>query len=203
MIVKGTAERVAESRTLADPDLQSVADSKEPHLQRPLPSEVWATVFGYAGRGAGPLQPDQISPFRLLSRSITAGLDEWIRLEMDQTVKRDGSLRLAQASPDGKAAPFHAQKRALIALSKAPTEFLKAITKLEGDFLGGVPWSANDRRLVSPPAQPLVGEHSLRSLKQVGEQAVMSVLSQLSNLTCTGRSFLSLYRCLRVVDLSP
>jgi hypothetical protein len=83
-----------------------------------LPSEVWATVFDYAGQGEGPLQPDQISRFRLLSRSITAGLDEWILRGMDEGVKRDGRLRLARVDPNGLLPPVQPKKLALLALSK-------------------------------------------------------------------------------------
>ncbi len=43
-----------------------------------LPSEVWATIFGYSDPVGAGVRPDQISRLRLLSRSITAGLDDWI-----------------------------------------------------------------------------------------------------------------------------
>jgi hypothetical protein len=62
--------------------------------QHRLPSELWATIFGYAVPVGAGLEPNQISQFRLLSRSITAGLDEWTVEGIEQMIKRDGTLRL-------------------------------------------------------------------------------------------------------------
>jgi hypothetical protein len=170
----------------ATSSIQSIPDSKQWHLRHPLPSEVWGTIFDYAGQGAGPLHPDQISRFRLLSRFITAGLDEWIRLEMDEGVKRDGVARAGSM----KLAPIQVQKLAVLALSKAPAEFLQAIFNVEGDFLGVVLRSSSSR-LQSVSVEPTLGEQALKIL-----------LSQLSNVTCIGASRIEWGGCLRIVDFT-
>jgi hypothetical protein len=94
---------------------------------------VWAIILDYAAPG---LSPDQLSPSRLLSRSFTAGVDERMRLEAEEGVKRDRCLRLVPVDSDGiVCAPIHSQRLALLALSRAPTEFLQSITKVESEFL--------------------------------------------------------------------
>jgi hypothetical protein len=176
-------------------NIRSIANSKELQQRCLLPSEVWATIFDYTGYKAGPLQPEQISRFRLLSRSITAGLDEWMRLEPEEGVKRDGSLRLGRAYLARLVSPVAAaqiQLLGLLAVSRAPEEFLLAVTKLGDDFL-----SSKRRyfRLTS-------SEMPLSSTETVAEQAVSSVLSQLPNVTCIGAHFLSWGGRFRVVDLN-
>ncbi len=122
--------------TVLQPNLSHKDDTDRTilHRRHHPPSEVWATIFDYAGQGAVPLRLDQISRSRLLSRSITAGLDEWNLRGMDQGVKKDGSLRLVQANPQGTAAPIQVQKRALLSVSKASTEFLRAVTSVQDDI---------------------------------------------------------------------
>ncbi len=125
---------------------RSSVSVKELHLP---PSEVWAIIFDYGGPGAVPVQVDQIFRFRLLYRFITAGLDEWLLLAMEQGVKRDGTLRLVPANPNRSDSPIQVQKLGLLALSNAPKEFFLASTQLGGDFLTYNPWSGKNWSLMS------------------------------------------------------
>jgi hypothetical protein len=180
---------------LVESNILSFTCSKQLHLRPILPSEVWATIFDYAGYKAGPLQPDQISRFRLLSRSITAGLDEWLLLEMDQGVERNGSLQLVR---NASRAPVPVHKLGLLALSKAPTELFPTITELNSSFLTYNPW-------VEPGGESLWRSKSCPSrspkVNSIGEQTLNSALSQLSNVTHIGACFLSSGGYFKVVDL--
>ncbi len=101
--------------------------------------------------------------------------------------EKNGSLQLIPAQLGTASIPV--QKRALLALSKAPEEFLRAITKLEGAFLSDT--------------LPLCeGDSCPESLSRhaVGEKTVNAVLSQLSGVTSIEGSFLT-KSWLRVVDL--
>ncbi len=161
---------------------------------------MWAIIFDYGGAGAVPVQVDQIFRFRLLSRFITAGLDEWLLLAMEQGFKRDGSLRLVPANPNRSDSPIQVQKLGLLALSNAPKEFFPAITQLAGDFLTYNPWSGKNWSLMSRNRPRESG--SVESSPPFWEQLVHSMLPQLPNLTCIGRHFLSWGGCFQVVDLS-
>jgi hypothetical protein len=159
------------------------ADSRKPYLGPQIPSELWAVVFQLVGQDALAQQPRIISGLRLLSRSITAGLDEWILQGIDQGVQRDGSLQLVPTDPSCIAASLPVQKRALLALTKAPKEFLLAIRKLEGKLLGG---GASTSR-ASPS---LVAEVTLNSL-----------LSQLRNVSSIVGACCLQGLWLRILDL--
>jgi hypothetical protein len=113
-----------------------------------IPVEVWAIVFGYAASTRQEVDPvprwwpfaQQPQPadrptthMRLLCRDVTDGLDECIRVGLEEGMKRDGGLRLDQPTSS-----LQAQKRELLALSRSPEEFLKSIMRLEGRFLSPV-----------------------------------------------------------------
>ncbi len=170
------------------------ACSKQLHLRCIPPSEVWAIIFGYTGQG---LQADQISRFRLLSRSITAGLDEWIRLELHQGVKKDGCLRLIRDDPDDIVAPIRIHKLGLLALSKAPKEFFPTVTKLTDFYLERTTADVKDPSLISRYRHP-----ESPSVNSIGEQVLNHLLSQLSNVTSIGESFMLRLDRVRLVDLS-
>ncbi len=156
-----------------------------PNIQ--LPSEVWAIVFGYAVPVGAGLEPDQISQFRLLSRSIAAGLDEWTVEGIDQGLGKDGSLVLSRTDLDGTDAPTLTQKWALLVLSKAPKEFLSAITKLQGPDL-----IASSNLTVQGTAAE----------QCIAAQTLNSILSALTGLTSIEGPFRPFGSCLQTVDLS-
>ncbi len=173
------------SITESEDKAESLSGKKMPFL----PSEVWATIFSYVSQNAVPLNAPQISEFRLLSRSIRDGLDEWLLQAMGNGLKKDKCLRLIPAASNGTPLPIQVQKRALLALSRAPEELLCAILKVEGAFLAG-PEQFN----WSQPRQQLPSA-------RVGIDALERLLSQLLHVTSIRGPFLNWLDWLQIVDL--
>jgi hypothetical protein len=108
-----------------------------------IPSEVWALIVGYSAGSwsyvaeLNSREPSQTrTALRLLCRSLSSGVNEWILQGMEEIISRYGSLRrLIWISPGIAPPHIRLQKEALLALGRAPTEFLETIDKLECGFL--------------------------------------------------------------------
>lgn len=104
-----------------------------------IPADVWALVFGYtfdvethynAQFRFRPLH----SGLRVICHTLTEGLDEWIRAECDASgLKGGGKLHFPRLSQEDRT--LVAQKRTLLALSRAPREVLAFIETIPGEAL--------------------------------------------------------------------